>query len=110
MMATFSKLSKSRLPLKAIVSSSVNNGSFTKVMRIRKYQTLTGQYRHRAILTKRPLERILPFQNPANYQARNVGMLVGRLIRGVLKVRYLLIGGAVGGGISLQHVSSSPSL
>jgi len=31
--------------------------------------------------------------------------MVGRIIRGALKIRYLLIGGAVGGGISLQRVS-----
>lgn len=30
-------------------------------------------------------------------------MLVGRLLRGALKIRYLLLGGAVGGGISLQR-------
>lgn len=104
-MTTLSKFSKSRLPLKAIVTSSVNNGTYTKMMRIRKYQTLAGQYRHRAMLTKRPLERLTSFRNPISYQTRNIGMLVGRLIKGVLKIRYLLIGGAVGGGISLQRAS-----
>lgn len=104
MMTTLSKLSKSRLPVKAIVSSTLNHGTFTKMMRTRKYQTLAGQYRHRVALTKRPLDQ-LAFQNPVNYQTRNVGMLVGRILRGVLKIRYLLIGGAVSGGISLQKVS-----
>lgn len=31
-------------------------------------------------------------------------MIIGKVLRGVLKIRYLLLGGALGGGISLQKV------
>ena len=49
------------------------------------------------------LDRIYPFLNPAaNQQSRN--FFVGRIIRGALKIRYLLLTGAVGGGLSLQQV------
>ncbi|XP_015108730.1 dynamin-like 120 kDa protein, mitochondrial isoform X1 [Diachasma alloeum] len=33
---------------------------------------------------------------------RGYAMIVGRVLRGVLKIRYLLLGGAVGGGVTLQ--------
>lgn len=32
-------------------------------------------------------------------------MLIARAVRGVLKLRYLVLGGAVGGGVTLQKVS-----
>lgn len=37
-------------------------------------------------------------------QRREYGILVLRALRGVLKIRYLLLGGAVGGGVTLQKV------
>ena len=83
----------------------VNNKS--KLMTQRNYQLLTSHYRHRGLPSRySPLNRRIPFQNPSLYQTRNAGMLIGRLLRGVLKIRYLLVGGAVGGGISLQRVRS----
>ena len=36
--------------------------------------------------------------------SRGVGMLVARIVRGVLKIRYLLIGGTLAGGYSIQKV------
>uniref|UniRef100_A0A3F2YWU8 Dynamin-like GTPase OPA1, mitochondrial n=1 Tax=Anopheles farauti TaxID=69004 RepID=A0A3F2YWU8_9DIPT len=33
---------------------------------------------------------------------RNYGMLLGRVLRGVLKLRYLVLGGAIGGGVTLN--------
>ncbi|XP_055532232.1 dynamin-like 120 kDa protein, mitochondrial isoform X1 [Wyeomyia smithii] len=37
------------------------------------------------------------------YQSsRGYGMLVGRVLRGVLKLRYLILGGAIGGGVTLN--------
>ena len=35
---------------------------------------------------------------------REYAMIVGRVLRGVLKIRYLLLGGAFGGGLTLQKV------
>jgi hypothetical protein len=41
------------------------------------------------------------FANPH----REYTMLVVRVLRGALKIRYLLLGGAVGGGLTLQKVN-----
>ena len=35
---------------------------------------------------------------------RGYAMFIGRVLRGALKVRYLLLGGAVGSGVTLQKV------
>jgi len=35
-------------------------------------------------------------------QRRGAAMFIGRLVRGALKIRYLLLGGALGGGMTLQ--------
>lgn len=37
-------------------------------------------------------------------QRRGYGMFVVRAIRGILKIRYILLGSAVGGGVTLQKV------
>jgi len=37
--------------------------------------------------------------------SRGYGMLVVRILRGALKLRYLVLGGAIGGGVSLSKVS-----
>ncbi|KFB35872.1 dynamin [Anopheles sinensis] len=37
-----------------------------------------------------------------SHQHRNYGMLLGRVLRGVLKLRYLVLGGAIGGGVTLN--------
>ncbi|XP_046463613.1 dynamin-like 120 kDa protein, mitochondrial isoform X2 [Daphnia pulex] len=105
MISTVNKFKKAGMSLRPMVSSSTGPSSTSQILKYRNYQTMTGQYyRHRGILSRHsPLNRSIPFQNPAIYQTRNVGFMVGRIIRGVLKIRYLLIGGAVGGGISLQR-------
>ena len=41
---------------------------------------------------------------------RSYGMLVGRILRGALKIRYLLLGGAVGGTVTLNNVRLFSSL
>ena len=38
--------------------------------------------------------------------SRGVGMLIVRAIRGVMKLRYIVLGGAIGGGMSLNKVSN----
>ncbi|XP_069692141.1 dynamin-like GTPase OPA1, mitochondrial isoform X3 [Periplaneta americana] len=56
----------------------------------------------RSILKPRP---ILVSVNPAVQHiipSRGYAMVVARILRGALKIRYLLLGGAVGGGMTLQ--------
>lgn len=48
-----------------------------------------------ALLQLKPL----PF---ASVPSRGVGMLIVRAVRGVLKLRYIVLGGAIGGGMSLS--------
>lgn len=36
---------------------------------------------------------------------RKYSMIVVKILRGALKIRYLLLGGAVGGGVHLQRVN-----
>ncbi|XP_049540268.1 dynamin-like 120 kDa protein, mitochondrial isoform X1 [Anopheles darlingi] len=38
----------------------------------------------------------------SHHQYRSYGMLIGRVLRGVLKLRYLVLGGAIGGGVTLN--------
>ncbi|XP_015586682.1 dynamin-like 120 kDa protein, mitochondrial isoform X2 [Cephus cinctus] len=47
---------------------------------------------------------ILASPQPRHFinSSRSYGMVVARVLRGVLKIRYLLLGGAVGGGVTLQ--------
>nr|CAD7587495.1 unnamed protein product [Timema genevievae] len=41
-------------------------------------------------------------RSPVSVPSRGVAMIVARVLRGVLKIRYLVLGGAVGGGVTLQ--------
>lgn len=49
----------------------------------------------RSVLLHKPIDT-------SHVQRRKYGMLVARAVRGVLKIRYLLLGGAVGGGMTLN--------
>lgn len=40
------------------------------------------------------------FANPH----RGYAMIITRIVRGALKLRYILLGGAIGGGVTLQKV------
>jgi optic atrophy protein 1 len=45
--------------------------------------------------------------NPAfqyTIPSRGYAMVVARILRGALKIRYLILGGALGGGMTLQKV------
>ena len=42
--------------------------------------------------------------HPADVPVRGVAMLVARVIKGVLKIRYIVLGGAVTGGYTLNKV------
>lgn len=46
---------------------------------------------------------LLRLVNPAGSVNRGVAMFVLRAVRGVLKLRYLVLGGAVTGGMTLQR-------
>lgn len=46
-----------------------------------------------------------PFPGANAFGARSYGMIAVRVLRGALKLRYLLLGGAVTGGMSLNNVS-----
>ncbi|CAG9572578.1 unnamed protein product [Danaus chrysippus] len=48
----------------------------------------------RSVLFNRPVPNHIP--------RRQYGMLIARAVRGVLKIRYLVLGGAVGGGMTLN--------
>lgn len=48
----------------------------------------------------RPLLKKYDVQQPH----REYGMFVLKALRGVMKIRYLILGGAVGGGVTLQKV------
>lgn len=39
--------------------------------------------------------------------ARSYGMLIGRVLRGALKLRYLVLGSAVGGGMTMNKVKTT---
>lgn len=43
-------------------------------------------------------------RQPQIVPRREYGILIARALRGLLKIRYLVLGGAVGGGVTLQKV------
>lgn len=51
----------------------------------------------RSVLFNKPVPNQIP--------RRQYGMLIARAVRGVLKIRYLVLGGAVGGGMTLNKVN-----
>lgn len=66
-------------------------------------KNLTSGRTNRMNKTCRPLlasPHIRYFGNPN----RAYAMFIGRILKGALKVRYLLLGGAVGSGVTLQKV------
>ncbi|KAJ8918385.1 hypothetical protein NQ315_008081 [Exocentrus adspersus] len=65
----------------------------------RRFQRgLYGVWSGRAVDRARPL-----LKQHYIYQKREYGMLIVRALRGVLKIRYLILGGAVAGGGALQR-------
>ncbi|CAH0718352.1 unnamed protein product, partial [Brenthis ino] len=72
--------------------SSLRKPSYTCVdKRAVAFSIYTG----RSLLFHKPID-------PNLIPRRKYGMLVARAVRGVLKIRYLLLGGAVGGGMTLN--------
>uniref|UniRef100_A0AAG5DRH7 Dynamin-like GTPase OPA1, mitochondrial n=1 Tax=Anopheles atroparvus TaxID=41427 RepID=A0AAG5DRH7_ANOAO len=71
--------------------------------------TGTGGSSHSTAWSRYNFYRHQEFLRPPNasgwqysHQHRNYGMLLGRVLRGVLKLRYLVLGGAIGGGVTLN--------
>ncbi|XP_028037038.1 dynamin-like 120 kDa protein, mitochondrial isoform X2 [Bombyx mandarina] len=74
------------------VRSSFKNTSWVSIdKRAVAFSIWTG----RSMLLYKPIDT-------SHVQRRCYGMLVARAIRGVLKIRYLVLGGAVGGGMTLN--------
>lgn len=67
--------------------------------------------RGHSIWNRRPTDRTRQFliRNQQNVQQhREYGFLIARALKGLLKIRYLVLGGAVGGGVTLQKVRIRP--
>lgn len=64
-----------------------------------------GANNRNGVYRRRLLQNPPPGSNPYANSYRSYGMLVARLLRGALKLRYLVLGGAVGGGAALSNVS-----
>lgn len=62
-------------------------------LRARKYHTLNPNFRHRLRIASK---------DPSVHSSRNI-VLVARVLRSVLKIRYILVGSAVGGGVQLSR-------
>jgi hypothetical protein len=64
-----------------------------------------NQWNHYGNLRYR--QKIFQNQNQAESMigVRSYGMLIGRVLRGALKLRYILLGGAVGGTMTMNKVS-----
>lgn len=64
-----------------------------------------GYFKH-SYWTYRPNfhPKLLLVKTPSSQQNRGYVMLAARIVKGVLKVRYLILGGALGGGYTLQKV------
>ncbi|XP_065217701.1 dynamin-like 120 kDa protein, mitochondrial isoform X2 [Planococcus citri] len=65
-----------------------------------KYSTFSNRDSQSPFLRYDTVHKFRPYQDA---QRRGFGMFVVKVLRGVLKVRYLVLGGAIGGGLSLQN-------
>lgn len=74
-------------------------------LRGREFHTLNEKRPSRKPLLRYSDNDFRFYQIPNYTSRRNMSMIVVRVLRGALKIRYLLLGGAIGGGYSLQHVS-----
>ncbi|XP_068905876.1 dynamin-like GTPase OPA1, mitochondrial isoform X2 [Tenebrio molitor] len=80
-----------------IVISSYANNPLKYGSRKTFHRSISSLWGGRALERSRPL-----LYQHYRYQRREYGMLIVRALRGVLKIRYLLLGGAVAGGGALQ--------
>ncbi|KAJ3633953.1 hypothetical protein MTP99_010868 [Tenebrio molitor] len=80
-----------------IVISSYSNNPLKYGSRKTFHRSISSLWGGRALERSQPL-----LYQHYRYQRREYGMLIVRALRGVLKIRYLLLGGAVAGGGALQ--------
>uniref|UniRef100_A0A336MA42 Dynamin-like GTPase OPA1, mitochondrial n=1 Tax=Culicoides sonorensis TaxID=179676 RepID=A0A336MA42_CULSO len=78
------------LSLSRVNFTSFNGGKY------HQYDRNERIYKRRLLLDVNNLSR--PFVTPR----RSYGMLIARAIRGVLKIRYILLGSAIGGGMTMN--------
>lgn len=71
--------------------------SSTAWLCIDKRAVAFSMWSERSLLLRKPIDT-------SHVHKRRYGMLVARALRGVLKIRYLVLGGAVGGGMTLNKV------
>ncbi|KAF5287567.1 hypothetical protein FQA39_LY15896 [Lamprigera yunnana] len=67
-----------------------------------KYSKIHSKRGICSIWSGRMVDRFRPVHKVCQHQRREYGILVVRVLRNVLKVRYILLGGAVGGAATLQ--------
>ncbi|XP_037952063.1 dynamin-like 120 kDa protein, mitochondrial isoform X2 [Teleopsis dalmanni] len=68
------------------------------------YSTILNNYRLRKACDWHRHNPVTPYVVPRQWNVphtRQYGMIVVRVLRGALKLRYILLGGAIGGGVSL---------
>lgn len=67
-----------------------------------KHSLLNRSNKNYSHFTKTP--KLLQGSKIIHVHRRGFGMFVARFLKGALKLRYLVLGGAVGGGMTLQNV------
>ncbi len=75
-------------------------------IRSHRFHTLNDRNGSRKPLLDHRNQDFRSYQIPNYTSKRGMSMLVFRFLRGALKIRYLILGGAVGGGYTLQKVSN----
>lgn len=75
--------------------------SSSYVLPTSNFSTLTDGNNRATFLKYESKNRFNPNQSVPK---RGMGMFIVRILRGALKIRYLVLGGAIGGGLSLQKV------
>uniref|UniRef100_A0A8D8XX81 Dynamin-like GTPase OPA1, mitochondrial n=2 Tax=Cacopsylla melanoneura TaxID=428564 RepID=A0A8D8XX81_9HEMI len=91
---------------KHIKHSNTHSSSVFKLAILKCQHHGVQQYRSLSHLSRSPhnkqlfkYQRVPLFSNPIH---RGYGMIIAKVLKGVLKVRYLVLGGALGGGVTLN--------
>lgn len=70
----------------------------------RNFHSLNEKYNTRKRLLNAEENGFQFYRIPNSTSRRGIGMVAVRILKNALKIRYLLLGGAIGGGYSLQKV------